>query len=155
MSASWVSLSLLLLRYEQSSAAVAVGSDGSQLALAYAARRTARCTVTTAGGAREIGCVAAVYDPSVGTPPAGVFEAKLWRLLTLGCDEISNIEHTGQIALVKRGGCPFGMKGLRSQAAGFSAAVVVDSSDAVIPPGLGSDPVSIPMVMVAKEDGAA
>ena len=59
------------------------------------------------------------------------------------------------IAVARRGGCAFGDKAARAQEAGYRALVIVDSSDAPAPPGLGEAPIAIAVAMVGKSDGDA
>ncbi|MBT8324816.1 MAG: T9SS-dependent M36 family metallopeptidase, partial [Winogradskyella sp.] len=75
------------------------------------------------------------------------------------CDDITNSsELIGNIAVLKRGDCEFGIKILRVELEGAIAAIVVNNvPDAPISmgPGQFGDNVNIPSIMVSQADGEA
>ncbi|WP_428743419.1 thrombospondin type 3 repeat-containing protein [Tenacibaculum sp.] len=76
-----------------------------------------------------------------------------------GCETITNAsELNGKIAVIRRGSCNFSAKAKNAQDAGAIAVIVVNN--ATTPPfnmaaGDGAGEVSIPAVMIGKEDGDA
>lgn len=77
---------------------------------------------------------------------------------TLGCNELVDFT-AGNIAVIRRGACDFGLKALNAENAGASAAVIVNSTtptaDQVIAMGAGDfgTLVTIPTVMISFNDG--
>ena len=63
---------------------------------------------------------------------------------------------TGQIALVRRGGCTFFLKASNVQAAGASALVFYDNQAGVLTPTVAGTPaITLPVVSITEADGAA
>ncbi|MBK7268524.1 MAG: T9SS type A sorting domain-containing protein [Flavobacteriales bacterium] len=76
---------------------------------------------------------------------------------TLACGPLVN-DLTGKIALLYRGSCEFGTKSLNAQNAGAVAVIIVNNiPGAPVAMGAGVDgaTVTIPVVMVGQDDGAA
>ncbi|MBK8340438.1 MAG: hypothetical protein IPK99_10815 [Flavobacteriales bacterium] len=78
---------------------------------------------------------------------------------TLACDQIvGGNDLTGKIAMLYRGTCEFGTKSLNAQNAGAIAVIIVNNiPGAPVAMGAGADgaTVTIPVVMVSQQDGAA
>jgi Zn-dependent metalloprotease len=75
-----------------------------------------------------------------------------------GCSAFTNAaEVAGKIALVSRGGCEFGVKGLNAQMAGAAAVVVANNQPGTIlmGPGAVGAQVTIPAVSILQVDGNA
>jgi len=76
-----------------------------------------------------------------------------------GCDPIQNAgDLTGKIAVIRRGECEFGFKGLAAQNAGAVAVVVVNNvpiDPIPMGPGAQGAMVTIPMIMIGSADGEA
>lgn len=74
-----------------------------------------------------------------------------------GCTALSTVV-TGRIAVVDRGNCTFGMKGLNAQNAGASGLIIIDNGAAASPPSLAADTaittVTIPVLSLTQADGA-
>lgn len=77
---------------------------------------------------------------------------------SLACDPITNgSEVAGKIAVIYRGDCEFGAKGLEAQNAGAIGVIMINNvSGGAIAMGAGAvgNQVTIPMVMISLEDGA-
>lgn len=76
-----------------------------------------------------------------------------------GCAPIAN-SLGGQAVLIRRGTCSFYTKALNAQNAGAAAVILYnnqagDLSPTVAPPGAGNAPISIPVVMLNADEGAA
>jgi hypothetical protein len=74
-----------------------------------------------------------------------------------GCSALVNgAAISGNIAVVDRGGCEFGLKALNAQNAGAIAVVVVNNTTGVINmgPGANGASVTIPVLMISQADGA-
>jgi PKD repeat protein len=75
---------------------------------------------------------------------------------SLLCNPASNgAELNGNIAIIYRGGCEFGIKALNAQNAGAVAVVVVNNESGLMEmgPGVEGPNVSIPVIMVSQETG--
>jgi uncharacterized repeat protein (TIGR01451 family) len=78
----------------------------------------------------------------------------------MGCNQLDGFT-TGNIAIVRRGGCGFGVKALNAESAGASGVVIVNSTAGgnIHTIGMnGGDEgalVTIPVVMISREDGDA
>lgn len=96
--------------------------------------------------------VAFVDDGSPGTNPQGNPVAQE------GCNALVNPnEVQGKIALIYRNTCEFGTKALNAENAGAVAAVIINRDPEAIGMGAGADGpnVTIPVVMITSDDGAA
>lgn len=74
----------------------------------------------------------------------------------LGCEPLINAgEISGQIAVVRRGGCQFGFKALQAQNAGALACIIINDEPGVIPMAAGDvgNQVTIPVIMIPQADG--
>jgi extracellular elastinolytic metalloproteinase len=71
---------------------------------------------------------------------------------TLGCGTLINTNLTGKIALIDRGGCTFTEKVLNAQRKGAIACVVCNIETGVINMGGTNAAITIPSVMIGKED---
>lgn len=74
-----------------------------------------------------------------------------------GCTTIPAGSLTGQIAVIDRGGCEFGLKSLNAQTAGAVAVIVVNNAAgpaAGMGPGVSGGAVTIRSMMVSQADGA-
>lgn len=77
---------------------------------------------------------------------------------SLACEPLTNgSDLDGKIAVVYRGDCQFGTKALQCQNEGAIACIVINHSPGVIPMGGADDglSVTIPVIMISNEDGAA
>jgi uncharacterized repeat protein (TIGR01451 family) len=78
----------------------------------------------------------------------------------MGCHALEGFT-AGNIALVRRGGCGFGVKALNAENAGASGVVIVNSNPGQNIHSLGmeggeeGDQVTVPVVMISYEDGEA
>jgi len=73
-----------------------------------------------------------------------------------GCLALPASSLSGQIALVRRGGCTFFVKATNLQAAGASAVVLFDNQAGVLTATVaGSPAITIPVVAISEADGAA
>lgn len=75
---------------------------------------------------------------------------------SLGCGTVVNtVDVAGNIAFVYRGTCEFGTKAFNAQTAGAIAVVIINNASGTIPMGVGAQGgnVTIPVVMISKEDG--
>ena len=85
-----------------------------------------------------------------GTPTSG----------TDACDPLPDGSLTGNVALIRRGGCLFYIKAINAEAAGAVAVIIYDNLDeALITPLLtpspdGSPAVAIPVISIDQADGA-
>lgn len=71
---------------------------------------------------------------------------------SLGCNELINEEEIeGNIALIKRGNCEFGLKALHAQNAGASAVIIINNEQGVMTMGAGAvgNQVTIPVYMIS------
>jgi hypothetical protein len=76
----------------------------------------------------------------------------------LGCEPLINSDAiAGNIALIRRGSCEFGLKALRAQQAGAVAVIIMNTEPGVIAMGGGTNGanVSIPAFMIPLADGQA
>ena len=76
----------------------------------------------------------------------------------LGCETLVNADQLqGNIALVRRGNCEFGLKALRAQQAGAIAVIIINTEPGVIAMGGGANGsnVTIPAFMIPFADGQA
>lgn len=74
----------------------------------------------------------------------------------LGCNPLVNEEAlNGNIALMRRGECEFGLKALRAEQAGASAVIIINNEPGTIPMGGGASgaSVNIPVFMIDIQDG--
>ncbi|AKS41411.1 M36 family metallopeptidase [Wenzhouxiangella marina] len=75
-----------------------------------------------------------------------------------GCSSLQNFT-AGNIALIRRGNCEFGLKALNAEQAGAVAAIIVnsESGNATINmgPGASGGQVTIPVAMIGNDDGNA
>ena len=76
------------------------------------------------------------------------------------CSALTNASAiAGKIALIKRGGCEFGVKVLAAQNAGAVAAIVINNVanplTIIMGPGASGDQVTIPSIMISQADGDA
>lgn len=74
----------------------------------------------------------------------------------LGCNPLVNAEAlNGNIALIRRGQCEFGLKALRAQQAGASAVIIINNEPGTIAMGAGASgsSVDIPVFMIGNQDG--
>lgn len=77
---------------------------------------------------------------------------------TLGCNAFVNAAAmVGNIAVIDRGTCEFGLKALNAQNAGAVAAIIINNTGGLIEMGAGaqSPSVTIPVIMVTQADGNA
>lgn len=75
----------------------------------------------------------------------------------LGCNALANADDIdGNIAIVYRGSCEFGMKALNAQNAGARAVVIINNEAGVISMAAGAvgNQVTIPVFMISNSDGA-
>ena len=76
-----------------------------------------------------------------------------------GCDTVTNAaEVAGKIAVIRRGGCEFGVKVKSVEDAGAIAAIVVNTSPGnptAMGPGVVGDQVTIPSIMITQDEGEA
>lgn len=75
---------------------------------------------------------------------------------SLLCNPAVNIaELNGNIAVIFRGGCEFGVKALNAQNAGASAVIIVNNESGLMEmgPGVQGANVTIPVIMVSQETG--
>ena len=74
-----------------------------------------------------------------------------------GCDVITNgADLNGKIAIIRRGDCEFGFKGLAAQNEGAVAVIIVNNvagDPIIMAPGAVGDQVTIPMFMISQADG--
>jgi hypothetical protein len=73
-----------------------------------------------------------------------------------GCEPLVGFP-AGSIALIDRGSCEFGLKGVNAQNAGAIAVIIANNapgSPGTMGPGAVGNQVTIPMVMVSQDDGA-
>lgn len=78
------------------------------------------------------------------------------NLPQLGCNPLINVEAlNGNIALMRRGECEFGLKALRAQQAGASAVIIINNEPGTIAMGAGASgsSVNIPVFMVSNQEG--
>lgn len=76
---------------------------------------------------------------------------------TLACSTLSNSAAlNGQIAVVYRGNCEFGIKAVNAQNAGAIACIIINNEDTVVNMGAGASggSVNIPLIMVRSSVGA-
>jgi extracellular elastinolytic metalloproteinase len=73
---------------------------------------------------------------------------------TLGCNALTNTNLTGKVALIDRGGCLFIDKVLNAQKKGAIACIVCNIEAGVINMGGTNASITIPSVMISKEDCA-
>jgi len=77
---------------------------------------------------------------------------------TLGCNAFVNAAAmAGNIAVIDRGTCEFGLKALNAQNAGAVAAIIINNTGGLIQMGAGaqSPSVTIPVIMITQADGNA
>jgi len=75
---------------------------------------------------------------------------------TQGCTALTNgVEVAGNIALIDRGGCEFGVKALNAQNAGAAAVLIMNNAAGLIDMGVGAQGanVTIPVAMISQADG--
>jgi hypothetical protein len=95
-------------------------------------------------------------DPANAVSGTGVLVSDGTAADSLGCGTLVNAANVaGNIAFVYRGTCEFGVKALNAQNAGAIAVVIINNVSGTIPMGAGSQGgnVTIPVVMISKEDG--
>jgi subtilisin family serine protease len=75
---------------------------------------------------------------------------------TLGCTPLSGTPMAGKIALIQRGVCTFSVKVNNAAAAGAVAVIIYQREDVSGEPiSMSTDGVTIPAVMIARDDGKA
>ncbi|GID29461.1 M28 family peptidase [Paractinoplanes brasiliensis] len=80
---------------------------------------------------------------------------------TSGCEAADFTGVTGNIALVQRGGCAFGIKAANAQAAGATGVIIMNQGNTTAPDrqdlflGTLGDPVSIPAISISYPQGVA
>ena len=89
--------------------------------------------------------------------PSGIRGNAVVAVPADGCTAITS-PVAGQIAVIDRGTCEFGLKALNAQKAKAAGVIIVNNSPAapiVMGPGAVGDKVRIPAVMISQADGAA
>ncbi|MCY1137017.1 M28 family peptidase [Actinoplanes sp. Pm04-4] len=80
---------------------------------------------------------------------------------TSGCEAADFVNVTGRIALLQRGGCPFGQKAANAEAAGAIGVVIMNQGDTTAPDrqelflGTLGSPVGIPAIGISYPQGVA
>jgi minor extracellular serine protease Vpr len=73
-----------------------------------------------------------------------------------GCDPLPAGSLTGQIALIRRGGCTFLIKATHAQAAGAAGVILYNNAPEALDPSVAGTPaLSVPVVAISGADGAA
>jgi hypothetical protein len=75
---------------------------------------------------------------------------------TQGCTALTNgAQVAGNIALIDRGGCEFGIKALNAQNAGAAAVLIMNNTAGLMDMGIGAQGanVTIPVAMISQADG--
>lgn len=123
----------------------------------------------SADGARDFIMTPASFGQTFGeTFPAGdlvlvrdrVAEGAAPTSQACTADGITNAEQIrGNVALIDRGTCEFGLKALNAQLAGAIAVIVIDNTASPRPlamgPGAAGEQVTIPVLAVSRESGLA
>ncbi|HEY5946062.1 MAG TPA: M36 family metallopeptidase [Kofleriaceae bacterium] len=113
----------------------------------------------TPGGGDEVLTATAAYAAvhagfGPATTNAGVTGGLALASVADGCTAFTGV--SGKIAIIDRGSCDFTVKVFNAQAAGATAAIVVNlASDSIFAMGGTNRRIKIPSVMVGKTDGAA
>lgn len=101
------------------------------------------------------------YGPASGAPLApksGVYPLVRTGTNTTTNDACSGLPAgslSGQIALIRRGGCAFATKAGNAQNAGAAGVVLYNNANGDLTPTVASGGITIPVVMVTKADGLA
>ena len=124
------------------------GGNPAELRVAEPAASAGTYAVATAGWGAEIG------DPGNTAILELVNDGSLNG--SEGCASLTGFT-PGRIALVRRGSCEFGLKGLNAEQAGAIAMIVINSTpgNETIPMGAGDfgNQVTIPVAMIGNNDG--
>ena len=134
------------------------GSAGSVITVASSVDstiRTSAITVTSPGDiARKYAAVPG--SPSVPVPAGGLSGNVIYATPNNGCTALINAAAiSGNIALIDRGTCSFGVKVVAAQNAGAKAVLIVNNQ-AGFPVGmdLSTITVTVPTYMISQSDGA-
>jgi len=109
--------------------------------------------------AGEYDTLRAAFGGSSPDPMAGDFELVNTGSATPsdGCTAISGFT-PGNIAVIDRGNCEFGLKALNAETAGASAAIIANDRDGTVlvlmGAGADGDQVTIPVIAIGQDDGA-
>ncbi|MGY1732298.1 M28 family peptidase [Geodermatophilus sp. SYSU D01045] len=113
-------------------------------------------TFTVGGAAQEYGTAFSDMEYSGGGTVTGTGVAVTGGALGPGCDAgaFEGVDVAGQVAVIQRGGCAFGVKAANAEAAGAAAVVIYNNTggDTLIGGTLGS-PVGIPALDVSQNTG--
>jgi minor extracellular serine protease Vpr len=115
---------------------------------------------TVSGSSARFGYTRAAGAPSSplsGSAPLG--RSGTATSTTDACTALPANSLTGQIALIRRGGCGFYIKSFNAQTAGAVGVVLYNNAAGALTPNVSPDPVTappvtIPVVMISQADGA-